>query len=125
MTTTPFQGMMASSVHVKDIERARKFYTGVLGFREQMFNREGKAAYFEVPGSNVTFVVHEYGGECAKNGGRPPGTVSGIVFAVPEVRRGVEELQKRGVTITDPALYGGTMASFADPDGNEFTIGTK
>lgn len=126
--TTPIIGYNATSVHVKDITKARQFYTKLLGFKELNYNDGIKAATFEVPGSNVPFNIHQFDAGCAQRGGRPPGTVSGIIFTVKNTEQAVDELKKRGVTITDPpnkAPWGAMLATIADPDGNEFVVSTK
>lgn len=125
MTTPVFQGLNAVSAHVRDITQARTFYTKTLGLRELTFDATMKAAYYEIPNSPVALSIHQYDVGCEQMGGRPPGTVSGIMFNVPHVARAVEDLKKRGVTITEPTLMDGAMAAFADPDGNEFVINTK
>lgn len=126
--TTPILGYQATSVHVTNIEKARPFYTKLLGFKEVGYNPEVKAAYFEVPGSTIPLSVHQFDHGCAQTGGRPPGTVSGIVFTVKNTEQAVAELQKRGVKVTDPAHkvpWGAVMATIADPDNNEFVLSTK
>lgn len=125
MANPPFQGLGAVSAHVKDIQKARTFYAKTLGLRELNFDPTMKAAYFEIPGSTVPLAIHQFDAGCVQVGGRPPGTVSGIILAVPNVPRAVEDLKKRGVTITEPSLMGGAMAAFADPDGNEYVINAK
>jgi catechol 2,3-dioxygenase-like lactoylglutathione lyase family enzyme len=125
MTTPVIQGLGAVSAHVKDIAKARTFYTKTLGLREVTFDAEMKAAYYEIPGSPVALAIHQYDAGCKDMGGRPPGTVSGIVFQVASVPRAMEDLKKRGVTITEPNMMHGTMAAFADPDGNEYVVSGK
>lgn len=126
--TTPIVGLQTTSVHVTNIEKARAFYAKTLGLKESAFNADVKAAYFEVPGSIVPLTVHQFDAGCAQTGGRPPGTVSGIVFTVKNTEQAVAELQKKGVKVTDPAHkmpWGAVMATIADPDNNEFVLSTK
>lgn len=125
MVTPLFQGLGAVTAHVKDIQKARTFYTKTLGLREMNFDPGMKAAYYEIPGATTPLSIHQYDVGCKDMGGRPPGTVSGIVFTVPNVASAVTELKKRGVAITEPNMMGGAMAAFADPDGNEYVINTK
>lgn len=125
LVTPIFQGLGAVTAHVKDIQKARTFYAKTLGLRELNFDPSMKAAYYEIPGATAPLAIHQYDAGCKDIGGRPPGTVSGIVFTVADVKTAVGELQKRGVAITDPTMMGGAMAAFADPDGNEFVLNTK
>jgi catechol 2,3-dioxygenase-like lactoylglutathione lyase family enzyme len=126
--TTPILGYHNTSVHVNDIAKARTFYTDVFGLKELGFDPTIKAAYYEVPGANVPFVIHEYGAGCKQSGGRPPGTVSGIVFTVKNTEQAAQEFRSRGANITDEphkAPWGALLATVADPDGNEFVLSTK
>ncbi|HEV8359159.1 MAG TPA: VOC family protein [Candidatus Thermoplasmatota archaeon] len=126
--TTPITGLMQAGVHVNDIRRARDFYGKTLGLRETHYMDNIKEAYFEIPGSPVPLAVHQYNVGCDKMGGRPPGTVSGMVFTVSNVEQAVDDLKKKGVTITDMPFKGptgGMLATIADPDGNEYLLTTR
>jgi predicted enzyme related to lactoylglutathione lyase len=119
------EGMEAVTVHISDIERARKFYTEVLGLKEVSFIPAASRAAYEIPGTTTVLAMHvQREGE----GGRDPGTVSGIVFSHHDPKAACAEIQKRGgsivnevVTYTNP-LGKVTLGAFADPDGNEFVI---
>lgn len=124
---TPLKGYHAVTTHVRDIQKARAWYTTVLGLKEVHHSAELRSASFEVPGSKVPFSIHQFDAGCLQRGGRPPGTVTGIMFAVDNTEKAVADLQKRGVTITDPpnkAPWGAMLATIADPDGNEFVLTT-
>lgn len=123
--TETIEGMEAVTVHVRDIHTARKFYRDVLGLKEIQFDEKASRAVFAIPGSNVVLRMHVQGqGE----GGRDPGTVSGIVFSHHDPVAACAEIRRRGGTITDephiitPPGFTVTMAVFADPDGNEFIL---
>jgi predicted enzyme related to lactoylglutathione lyase len=122
---TMIEGMEAVTVHVEDIERARSFYSSVLGLKEVSFNAAASRAAFAIPGTTTLLTMHIQGeGE----GGRPPGTISGIVFAHRDPAAACAEIRKRGGTIVDephtfPTPIGTvTLGVFADPDGNEFVL---
>jgi predicted enzyme related to lactoylglutathione lyase len=119
------ESMEAVSVHITDIERARKFYSEVLGLKEVSFIAAASRAAFAIPGSTTLLTMHIQGeGE----GGREPGTVSGVVFSHPNPKAACAEIRKRGGTITvepetfETPLGMQTRGAFADPDGNEFVI---
>ena len=119
------EGMEAVSVHVHDIERARKFYSEVLGLREVSFLPAASRAAFAIPGSSTLLTMHiQADGE----GGREPGTVSGIVFSSSDPVAACAEVRRRGGTVVDePRTWNGplgtvTLGVVADPDGNQFVI---
>jgi len=119
------EGMEAVTVHIRDIERSRRFYSGVLGLREVSYLPALSRAAYAVPGTTTLLTMHILGeGE----GGREPGTVSGVVFTHHDPKAACEEIRRRGGAIVDevatfPTGLGRmTRGVFADPDGNEFVI---
>jgi predicted enzyme related to lactoylglutathione lyase len=119
------EGMEAVTVHIRDIERARKFYSEVLGLKEVSFIAAASRAAFAIPGTTSVLSMHIQGeGE----GGREPGTVTGIVFSHHDPKAAFEEIRKRGGSIVNEPetlqspLGLQTRGAFADPDGNEFII---
>ncbi len=119
------EGVEAITVHIRDIERARTFYAEVLGLREVSFLPQASRAAFALPGTPTLLTMHPMGdGE----GGREPGTVSGVVFSHHDPVAALEEIRRRGGTVvneakTYPAAIGTiTIGVFADPDGNEFVL---
>ena len=119
------EGLEAVTVHVRDIHKARKFYAEVLGLSELQFDGKVGRAVFAIPGSAVTLRMHVYDPE---EGGREPGTVSGIVFSHHDPDSACAEIARRGGTITapphklSPPGFTSTLAVIADPDGNEFVL---
>ncbi len=119
------EGVGSITVHVRDLQRSRKFYREVLGLREIAFQEDRGRLVFALPGVNAVLAMHVQGpGE----GGREPGTVTGVVFTASDVRAACEEFRRRGGTVTmDPVDVPGmgiTRAVIADPDGNEFVLAT-
>jgi predicted enzyme related to lactoylglutathione lyase len=119
------EGMEAVTVHIRDIGRARKFYSEVLGLKEVSYIAAASRAAFAIPGSTTLLTMHIQGeGE----GGREPGTVSGIVFSHHDPKSACSEIHKRGGSIVDePTTFDTplgkqTRGVFADPDGNQFII---
>lgn len=119
------EAMEAVTVHITDIDRARKFYSEVLGLREVSYLPKAHRAAFAIPGSSTQLTMHPQGeGE----GGRAPGTVSGIVFSHHDPVGACAEIHRRGGTIVDEpetfptALGTVTLGVFADPDGNQFVL---
>ncbi len=119
------EGVEAVTIHIRDIERARKFYSEVLGLKEVSFLPKASRAAYALPGTSTLLTMHPLGeGE----GGREPGTVTGIVFAHHDPSAACAEIRRRGGTIVDEpetfptALGTVTLGVFADPDGNQFVI---
>ena len=119
------EGMEAVTVHVSDIRRARKFYGEVLQLKELQYDEHASRAVFAIPGTNVALRMHVQGeGE----GGREPGTVTGVVFSHHDPVSAFQEIERRGGAITDPPHeihppgMTLTLGVFADPDGNEFVL---
>ncbi len=123
--TAIIEGMEAVTVHITDVERARKFYRDVLGLIEVDFNPQASRLAYAIPGTTTLLTMHI---TTPDEGGRDPGTVSGIVFSNPDPRAAIEEIRRRGGTIVNEAKTAqspiGTVvrAVFADPDGNEFIL---
>jgi predicted enzyme related to lactoylglutathione lyase len=118
-------GLYALSVHVRDIQKARTFYREVLGLTELSFDAAANRAVFALPGTSTILRMHIQGPD---EGGREPGTVSGIMFRHPDPAEACREIVRRGGTVTNEArlveLPGVkfVLAVIADPDGNEFVI---
>jgi predicted enzyme related to lactoylglutathione lyase len=123
--TEVIEGMEAVSVHIRDIERARKFYSQILGLKETSFTPAASRAAFAIPGTTTLLTMHIMG---ESEGGREPGTVSGVIFSHHDPKAACEEIRKRGGSIVDePSTFESplgmqTRGVFADPDGNQFVI---
>ena len=111
-------------VPVSDQQRALDFYTKTLGFRvvtDQPF--DDKQRWIELgigrSGSGLTLFTPD-GQE------NRIGTFTGISFVADDVVATCKELASKGVTfIQEPQKADwGTAAVFADPDGNQFVIGS-
>jgi predicted enzyme related to lactoylglutathione lyase len=123
----PVEGLSAVTIHVRDIQVARRFYREVLGLHEAGFVEQTGRAVFTFPGNPTVLAMHV---QRPDEGGREPGTVSGIIFEHHDPRAAVAEIRRRGGTIVrDPFEAPGpsgtiVRAVVADPDGNEFVIST-
>jgi predicted enzyme related to lactoylglutathione lyase len=113
-------------VCVSDQDRALDFYTNKLGFEVRANEPMGPdMRWIEVapPGSQSALALFT-----------PPGlenrigTFSQIVFKCDDIQATYQELVQRGVTFTEPPKDqpggGGVMATFVDPDGNAFVLGS-
>ena len=55
------EGMEAVTVHIRDIQRARKFYSEVLGLREVSYVPAASRAAYEIPGTTTLLTMHVLG----------------------------------------------------------------
>lgn len=123
----PIEGVGAVTVHIRDVQAARHFYRDVLGLTESAFSEQANRAVYQLPGTSVSLIVHVMRPD---EGGREPGTVTGVVFLHHDVPAAVEEIRTRGGTISAepfsaPGPSGPILrAVIADPDGNEFLLST-
>jgi len=121
-------GLHSVTIHIRDPLLARTFYRDVLRLKELMFDERAGRIVFALPDSTTLLTMHVMRPE---EGGREPGTVSGVVFRHPDPRTAVTEISRRGGTITLPPTEFETSigtfvrAAFADSDGNEFLISNR
>jgi catechol 2,3-dioxygenase-like lactoylglutathione lyase family enzyme len=121
-------GLHAITVHIREANRARTFYRDVLGLKELVFDEKANRLVFALPGTPTLLSMHVQGpGE----GGRDPGTVSGVMFFHPDPVAACREIARRGGVITveptvvETAVGSFVRAGFADPDGNEFLLSNR
>jgi predicted enzyme related to lactoylglutathione lyase len=121
-------GLHSVTIHIRDIHKARAFYRDVLGLSEIKFEETANRAVFAIPGTSTIITMHIMN---PAEGGREPGTVSGVIFSHPDPAVAIAEIKRRGGTVTlEPVTFeaaGGKFvrAVFADPDGNEFLISNR
>ncbi len=125
MMTDVIEGLEAVTLHVTDVPRARTFYRDVLGLTEILYDERSPRAVYALPGTTVQLRMHV---QAPGEGGREPGTVSGIVFSHHDPVAACAEIRRRGGTIVgepetvDLPGVRVTRAVIADPDGNEFVL---
>ena len=114
-------GTFGMTMHVHDLAKVTQFWNA-LGLKQ--LYADADLASLNVPGSGP-LTLHRWQSSCAQNGGRPPGTVSGLMFAVDDAGAMCERVSAAGgkvLTPPFPVANGGTWAIAADPDGNEFML---
>ncbi|MCI4363565.1 MAG: VOC family protein [Thermoplasmata archaeon] len=122
------EGLQAVTVHVSDIERARGFYGKLLGLEEETPNPKIPRAVFILPRTSTRLLMHVQG---PSEGGREPGTVSGILFHCSDPVAACAAVRAHGGSIVDEPWTmqrGGkdiVRAVIADPDGNEFILSSS
>lgn len=111
-------------VLVRDQDKALEFYVGTLGFeKRQDYGQKGKPRWLTVapPGSDVELALAK--GEFLAD----PRAEEGyrITLATSDCRGEFARLKARGVPFREAAPVEtpfGIVATFADPDGNRFTL---
>ena len=114
-------GTFAMTMHVHDLGKGSKFWEA-LGLKQ--LHSDADTTSFVVPGSGP-LTLHRWQTACETNGGRPPGTVTGLMLTVDDATAATERIRNAGGTIIAPpfpAPTGGHWAVVADPDGNEFIV---
>jgi catechol 2,3-dioxygenase-like lactoylglutathione lyase family enzyme len=118
------KAMKFVGVPVSDQQRALEFYTTKLGFRvitDQPFDDTQRWIELGVGRSGSGIVLFT-----------PPnqkdriGSFTGISFVADDVKATCKELTAKGVKFVQEAREAdwGTSAIFADPDGNQFVLGS-
>jgi predicted enzyme related to lactoylglutathione lyase len=121
-------GLHAVTLHVRDPKNVRTFYRDVLGLKEITFDEQAHRAVYALPGTETLLTMHV---QAPGEGGREPGTVSGVVLRAKDPRAACAEIQRRGGQIVvepNDVEAGGhkfVRAVIADPDGNEFVLSNR
>jgi catechol 2,3-dioxygenase-like lactoylglutathione lyase family enzyme len=113
-------------VPVTDIDRAKSFYTGKLGFRldaDTAPTETMRVVHMTPPGSGCSVVV---GPKVVPAGTDLGATSASLQLIVADIEAARAELAGRGVEVSpvqtmDPR-DGGKFAFFTDPDGNNWAI---
>jgi catechol 2,3-dioxygenase-like lactoylglutathione lyase family enzyme len=118
------KAMKFVGVPVRDQQKALEFYTEKLGFRiitDQPFNDQQRWIELGVGRTGTGVVLFTPPGHEDRIG-----TFTGISFVADDVKATWRELADKGVVfIREPKDESwGTSAIFADPDGNQFVLGS-
>jgi catechol 2,3-dioxygenase-like lactoylglutathione lyase family enzyme len=121
-------------IPVSDVDRAKEFYAGTLGWNVDVDHRAGddfRVVQLTPPGSPASITVGK---------GLPqaePGSYGGMHLVVSDIEAARDDLAGRGVDIGEPFHFGaagqtpglhperadyGTYLTFADPDGNRWLV---
>jgi catechol 2,3-dioxygenase-like lactoylglutathione lyase family enzyme len=108
-------------IFVRDIARAREFYGLTLGLRL----RAGGSGYSVFDAGNCELVIESVAADAPADEQALVGRFTGLSFRVPSVHVAHQDLVGKGVRFTGPPerqFWGGVLATFSDPDGNELQI---
>ena len=108
-------------IPVSDVDRAKDFYTGKIGFNlDHDFSPgdEVRVVQMTPPGSACSIVVGNGIVDTA------PGSIQGLHLVVSDIHAARAELIERGVGVTEIQFLGPgvPMAYFSDPDGNSWSL---
>lgn len=110
-------------VPVSDVDRAKAFYVGQVGFHADHDVQPGngmRVVQLTPPGSACSIVIGTGMGEISAV---QPGTIKGLHLVVADINRAREELVSRGVAVSEVDDLGGIKyVHFSDPDGNTWQL---
>jgi len=107
------------ALRITNYEQSKPFYVDGLGFRIDWEHRfePHLPIFLQITRDNLTIYLSEHSGDCQ---------VGGLVhFFVPSVDAWYQELQQKGVAITEPlseSLPQLRSMTVTDPDGNQIRI---
>ena len=119
-------------VPVSDLDRAKDFYAGQLGFavdHDTKINDEVRIIQLTPPGSGCSVVIGK--GAVPE---MPPGSLRGLQLVVADIKAAHAELSGRGVAVSDIQVLGENPRPvpdpldnvgfffFTDPDGNGWAV---
>ena len=110
-------------VFVRDLSAARRFYAEALGLRLRAHDVANGYCLFDA--GNVELVVEAVPADAPEHDQALVGRFTGLSFHVASVHVAHQDLSQRGVVFTaapERQFWGGVLATFRDPDGNEFQI---
>jgi catechol 2,3-dioxygenase-like lactoylglutathione lyase family enzyme len=112
-------------IPVTDVDRAKEFYTGMLGFHLDADTRPTetmRVVHMTPPGSACSVVI----GPKVAAAGTDLSSSASLQLVVPDIEAARAQLAERGVEVTpvqtlDPR-DGGKFVFFTDPDGNNWAV---
>ena len=108
------------AIPVSDVDRAKEFYAGKVGFHADHDHRVSDTLRFvqlTPPGSACSIALGEGVTEAA------PGSVRGMQLVVSDIDAARAELAGRGVEVSEVQVFPwGRFVFFSDPDGNGWAV---
>ena len=108
------------AIPVSDVDRAKAFYTGKVGFNadhDHTVSEEIRFVQLTPPGSACSIAL----GKGIVDG--EPGSVKGLQIVVADIEEAHKELVARGAEVSEIRdLPWGRFVFFADPDGNKWAV---
>jgi catechol 2,3-dioxygenase-like lactoylglutathione lyase family enzyme len=110
-------------VFVKDLSSAKSFYADLLGLPLKVDGEH--LGYCVFGGGAMDLVVESVPDDAPEEERLLVGRFTGLSFTVQDLRARYAELLARGVAFSgepERQAWGGTLATFADPAGNELQL---
>lgn len=110
-------------VFVRDLAAARRFYAEGLGLALRAHDVARGYCVFDA--GNVELVVEAVPADAPAEDQALVGRFTGLSFRVPSVHVAHQDMVRRGIAFSaapERQFWGGTLATFRDPEGNEFQI---
>ena len=108
------------TVIVSNLARAQRFYRDKLGLRFLFYNRKVKWLTFDAGRVTLSITV-----PWDRRSKKLVGAKTGISFLVDDIQATYDHLRKKGVKFhlaPRREKWGGILANFEDPDGNQFFL---
>jgi len=115
--------LSTARLFVRDMAVAKHFYADTLGLRLVAGNLEHGYAVFNA--GSLQLVVESVSDDAPDEEQILVGRFTGLSFAVPDVQQTYRSLVAAGVQFTgepEKQFWGGTLATFKDPAGNELQV---
>jgi catechol 2,3-dioxygenase-like lactoylglutathione lyase family enzyme len=111
------------SVPVSDQQRAKAFYTDVLGFdvqNDMPMGPDSRWIQLAPPGGETSITLVTWFEKM------PAGCLTGTVLNTDDIQKTYDEFSARGLKWNGPIeeQFWGTFATFDDPDGNNWVVAT-
>ena len=107
-------------VPVSDVDRAKAFYTELIGFNadhDHQVNDELRFVQLTPPGSACSIAI---GTGLTQ---MKPGSIEGLMMVVADVQAARDELMLRGTDVSEIDVQPwGSFVYFSDPDGNSWVL---
>ena len=107
-------------VPVSDVDRAKAFYTGKIGFNadhDYQVTEELRFVQLTPPGSACSIAIGTGLTEM------PPGSIKGLQMVVADIQEARNNLIQRGAEVSDIEVHPwGSFIFFSDPDGNTWAL---
>ncbi|HTZ62156.1 MAG TPA: VOC family protein [Thermoplasmata archaeon] len=122
------EGLHAVTLHIRDPLKSRAFYRDTLRLKELLFDEKAQRIVFELPNSKTLLTMHVMRPD---EGGRDPGTPTGVVLFHSDPAAACAEIVRRGGSLTlQPTQFESSLGTFVravfeDPDGNEFILSNR
>jgi len=118
-----FKKLLGVCLLIEDFDKSLKFYKEVLGLK--INTQEGKFANFKLGETELAIFQKDEAAAMFPQKYMSKGGGISLSFQVPKIKKAVEILEAKGVTIIEgpkKTVWGQVVAYFLDPDGNIWEV---